>query len=131
MLRFEVEDHTGTTIFVALDREIQILVRVTAAELIGTSEGNAKEAIMSGFSQILHKVVDFQINLNSFNMKQKVPTSFTVTRLNSNTMPAYSGSGNISFAFVKVEGDSSTVNDPPAKKAKFDETIQMDDNENN
>ncbi|KAI3843584.1 hypothetical protein MKX03_022409 [Papaver bracteatum] len=130
MLRFKVEDHTGTTVFVALDSEIQKLVRVTAAELIGTSEDNAKEAIMTGFSQILHKAVDFQITLNSFNMKQKVPTSFTVTRLNTNTMLAHSGSGNISFASVKVEGNSSTV-DPLAKKARFEVTIQMDDTETN
>ncbi|KAI3909560.1 hypothetical protein MKW98_013977, partial [Papaver atlanticum] len=59
MLRFEVEYHTGTTVFVALDSEIQNLVCLTVAELIGTSEDNAKETIMSGFSQILHKVVDF------------------------------------------------------------------------
>ncbi|KAI3987937.1 hypothetical protein MKX01_021051, partial [Papaver californicum] len=37
MLRFEVEEHIGTTIFVALDSEAQKLVRQTAAELIGYS----------------------------------------------------------------------------------------------
>ncbi|KAI3917470.1 hypothetical protein MKW92_039359 [Papaver armeniacum] len=53
MLRFEVEDLTGTTVFAALDSEVQKLVRHAASELIGTSE-------------ILHKAVDFQITLNSF-----------------------------------------------------------------
>ncbi|XP_026417625.1 replication protein A 70 kDa DNA-binding subunit C-like isoform X2 [Papaver somniferum] len=38
MVRFEVEDHTGTTVFVALDSEVQKMVRSTAAELIGASE---------------------------------------------------------------------------------------------
>ncbi|KAI3970034.1 hypothetical protein MKW92_007346 [Papaver armeniacum] len=38
MVRFEVEDHTGTTVFVALDSEVQKLVLSTAAELIGASE---------------------------------------------------------------------------------------------
>ncbi|RZC88516.1 hypothetical protein C5167_016375 [Papaver somniferum] len=32
---------------------------------------------MSGFSQILNNVVDFLITLKSFNMKQKVATSYT------------------------------------------------------
>ncbi|KAI3885047.1 hypothetical protein MKW98_002439 [Papaver atlanticum] len=116
MLRFEVEDHNGTIVFVALDSEVQKLVRHTASELIGTSEDNAKEAVMSGFSHILHKAVDFQITLNSFNMKQKVPTSFTVTRLNTNTMTAHSVTGKGGFASVKVEGISSTVDDPPQRK---------------
>ncbi|RZC73324.1 hypothetical protein C5167_048805 [Papaver somniferum] len=40
MLRFEVKDHIGTTIFVALDNEIQKLVHQTEDEFnpeIGTS----------------------------------------------------------------------------------------------
>ncbi|RZC87225.1 hypothetical protein C5167_007857 [Papaver somniferum] len=32
---------------------------------------------MSGFSQILNNVVDFLITLKSFNMKQKVATSYS------------------------------------------------------
>ncbi|KAI3898738.1 hypothetical protein MKW98_000851 [Papaver atlanticum] len=131
MLRFKVEDHTGTTVFVALDSEIQKLVRLTAAELIGTYEDNAKETIMYGFSQILLKDVDLQITLNSFKMKQKVRTSFTITRLNTNTMPAHSGFGKGSFASVKMEGNSSNVDDLLAKKARLNETIQMDDTEAN
>ncbi|KAI3880335.1 hypothetical protein MKX03_011068 [Papaver bracteatum] len=59
MVRFEVEDHTGTLLFVSLD-----------------SEDNAKSAIISGFSQILQQAVDFQITINSFNMKKKyLPSS--------------------------------------------------------
>ncbi|KAI3979727.1 hypothetical protein MKX01_013822, partial [Papaver californicum] len=42
---------------------------------------DAKAAVMFGFSQILHQVVDFQIILNSYNMKQRVQSSFTVTRI--------------------------------------------------
>ncbi|KAI3985997.1 hypothetical protein MKX01_039079 [Papaver californicum] len=38
ILRFEVEDHTGTTVFVALDSEVQKLVCQAAAKLIGASE---------------------------------------------------------------------------------------------
>ncbi|KAI3890782.1 hypothetical protein MKX03_028764 [Papaver bracteatum] len=82
MVRFEVEDHTGSTVFVALDSEVQNLVRQTAAELIGETEDNAKSAVISGLSKILQQAVYFQITLNSFNMKQKTPTSFTVTRVN-------------------------------------------------
>ncbi|RZC71010.1 hypothetical protein C5167_034183 [Papaver somniferum] len=41
----------------------------------------AKAAVVSGFPQILHQAVDFRITLNSFNMKQNIPTSFTVPRI--------------------------------------------------
>ncbi|KAI3942422.1 hypothetical protein MKW98_013074 [Papaver atlanticum] len=123
MVRFEVEDHTGTTIFVALDSEVQKLVRSTAVELIGASEDSAKSAVISGFSQILQQAVDFQITLNSFNMKQKIPTSFTVTRINSSTLP-----GKGIFATVKVEGNSNTVDGPHTKKPRLDETMEMEDN---
>ncbi|KAI3938199.1 hypothetical protein MKW92_000755 [Papaver armeniacum] len=40
MVRFEVEDHTGTKVFVALDSEVQKLVHATAAELTEASEVN-------------------------------------------------------------------------------------------
>ncbi|XP_026394047.1 probable replication factor A 73 kDa subunit [Papaver somniferum] len=39
MVRFEVEDHTGTTVFVALDSEVQKLVRSTATELTRSVRG--------------------------------------------------------------------------------------------
>ncbi|KAI3955253.1 hypothetical protein MKW98_020886 [Papaver atlanticum] len=79
MVRFEVEDHTGSTVF---DSEVQNFVRQTAAELIGATEDNAKSGVISGLSKILQQAVDFQITLNSFNMKRKTPTSLTVTRVN-------------------------------------------------
>ncbi|KAI3856448.1 hypothetical protein MKW98_008900 [Papaver atlanticum] len=123
MVRFEVEDHTGTTVFVALDSEVQKLVRATAAELTGASEDNAKSAVISGFSQILQRAVDFQITIHSFNMKQKTPTSFTVTRINFTNQP-----GQGFYATVKVEGDSNTVDGPHTKKPRLDETTGMEDN---
>ncbi|KAI3963221.1 hypothetical protein MKX01_030351 [Papaver californicum] len=73
MIRFEVEDHTGSTVFFALDSEIHKLVKQTSTKLIGTSEETTMVTLMSGFSQILHKAMDFQITPNSFNMKQKIP----------------------------------------------------------
>ncbi|XP_026412820.1 uncharacterized protein LOC113308570 [Papaver somniferum] len=88
----------------SLDSEVHKLVRSTAAELIGASEDNAKSAVISGFLQILQQAVDFQITINSFNMKHKIPISFTVTRINS---PALLGKG--VFATVKVEGVTDIV----------------------
>ncbi|RZC44695.1 hypothetical protein C5167_037642 [Papaver somniferum] len=88
MVRFEVEDHTGTTVFVALECEVQKMACSIATELIGASEDNAKSAVISGFSHILQQAVDFQITINSFNMKQKTPSSFTVTRINLTHQPA-------------------------------------------
>ncbi|KAI3969926.1 hypothetical protein MKX01_038394, partial [Papaver californicum] len=38
MFHFEVDDRTGTTIFIAPDSEVQKLVRQTEAELITASE---------------------------------------------------------------------------------------------
>ncbi|KAI3946882.1 hypothetical protein MKW98_003445 [Papaver atlanticum] len=46
------------------------------------AEENAKAAMISGFSQVLYQAADFQITLNSFNMKQEVATCFTVPRIN-------------------------------------------------
>ncbi|KAI3905916.1 hypothetical protein MKW98_030491 [Papaver atlanticum] len=37
VLRFEMEDNTGSTVFVTMDREVQKLVRHTASALIGGS----------------------------------------------------------------------------------------------
>ncbi|KAI3939452.1 hypothetical protein MKW98_022320 [Papaver atlanticum] len=37
-LRFEVEDHAGATVFVALDSQVQKLVRQKAVELIGATK---------------------------------------------------------------------------------------------
>ncbi|KAI3830564.1 hypothetical protein MKX03_029216 [Papaver bracteatum] len=125
MVRFEVEDHTGTTLFVALDSEVQKLVRSTATELTGASEHNAKSAIISGFSQILQQAVDFQITINSINMKQKIPSSFTVTRIHSPTLP-----GKGVFATVKVKADSDTVDVPQTKKPRLDETTRVEDIKN-
>ncbi|KAI3975925.1 hypothetical protein MKX01_016608 [Papaver californicum] len=113
MIRFEVEDHTGSTAFAALDSEIQKFVRQTAAELTGATGHSAKATLMSGFSQILHEVVDFQITLNSFNMKQKVPIIFTVTSIYSHALPVHSGSPDGLLATVKVEGNSKTDDLPP------------------
>ncbi|KAI3856647.1 hypothetical protein MKW92_028229 [Papaver armeniacum] len=42
----------------------------------------AKIMLVWSFVFILQRVVDFQITINYFNMKQKAPTSFTVTRIN-------------------------------------------------
>ncbi|KAI3849018.1 hypothetical protein MKX03_011461, partial [Papaver bracteatum] len=65
---------TLAPVFVALDSEVQKM-------------DNKKSAVTSGFSQILQQAVDFQITINFFNMKQKIPTSFTVTRINSPALP--------------------------------------------
>ncbi|KAI3936960.1 hypothetical protein MKX01_015175, partial [Papaver californicum] len=40
-------------------------------------------AVISGFSEILHQAVDFQITPSSFNMKKKVLTNFTVSSFKS------------------------------------------------
>ncbi|KAI3996047.1 hypothetical protein MKX01_027489, partial [Papaver californicum] len=76
-------------------------------------QDNAKEAVSSGFSQILHQAVDFHITRNSFNMKQKVPTSFSVTGVDLHAVYVQSGSNKGIFATVKVEGNSDTVEERP------------------
>ncbi|KAI3881266.1 hypothetical protein MKW92_021413 [Papaver armeniacum] len=93
-------------VFVALDSEVQKLVCSTVAELIGASK-------------ILQQAVDFQITLDSFNMKQKIPSRFTVTRINS--------PGKGVFGTVKVEGNSNTADGPHAKKPRLEETTEIED----
>ncbi|MCL7048510.1 hypothetical protein MKW94_024607, partial [Papaver nudicaule] len=75
LVRFEVRDHTDNTIFVALDGEVQKLVPSNR------NRENVKELVMTGFSQLLNQSMDYKVRINSFNMKQKSPTSFTVTRM--------------------------------------------------
>ncbi|KAI3991382.1 hypothetical protein MKX01_034701 [Papaver californicum] len=48
MVRFEVEDPSGSAVFEALDSEVQKLVRHTAAELTGTSENHRTPLMASG-----------------------------------------------------------------------------------
>ncbi|MCL7047489.1 hypothetical protein MKW94_011407, partial [Papaver nudicaule] len=50
LVRFEVQDHTDTAIFVALDSEVQNLE-------------NAKELVMTEFSQLLNKAMDYQVTI--------------------------------------------------------------------
>ncbi|KAI3858273.1 hypothetical protein MKW98_021693, partial [Papaver atlanticum] len=52
LLRFEIEDNTGSAVFLALGSEVQKLAI-------------AKKAMISGFSQILNNDMDFQITLDS------------------------------------------------------------------
>ncbi|KAI3931385.1 hypothetical protein MKX01_040302, partial [Papaver californicum] len=91
----------------------------TATELLGTSEETAKAALISGYSQILHKSVDFQITLSSFNRKQKAPTSFTVTIVHSSPIDGV-------HTTVKVEANSENADLPPTKKARIDEIIETE-----
>ncbi|KAI3865145.1 hypothetical protein MKX03_029232 [Papaver bracteatum] len=65
-----MEDQTSTTVFVVMG-----------------SEENAKAAMIYGFSQVLYQAADFQITLNSFNMKQEVTTCFTIPRINPILFP--------------------------------------------
>ncbi|KAI3983977.1 hypothetical protein MKX01_035104 [Papaver californicum] len=98
MVRFEVEDPTGSTVF-----------------------EKATTAVLSGYSHILHRHLDLQITLNSYNTTQKVVTSFTVTRIDLNKVPPKPGANKGISTTIKVERNSDTTDEPPAKKAHIDE----------
>ncbi|RZC67111.1 hypothetical protein C5167_010791 [Papaver somniferum] len=78
-LEMEVQDSTGTTSFVAFDREVENLVLAapaTAMSKIEQGDHPAKE-----FETLyLHHQLEFQIKLTEFNMKQQVKT-FTAQKM--------------------------------------------------
>ncbi|KAI3964617.1 hypothetical protein MKX01_020434, partial [Papaver californicum] len=81
MVRFEIEDRTKCTVFIALDAEVQRLVGKIAAQLIGTPEKTVTVTVLSGFSKVLKRPLNFQIALRPFHRIHRVATDFAVTRI--------------------------------------------------
>ncbi|RZC88923.1 hypothetical protein C5167_030617 [Papaver somniferum] len=124
--RFEVKEHTGTTVVAMIVRFRNWSVK-RQAELIEAAEENAKAATVFGFSQVLYQATNSQITLNSFNMKPKVSNQFhrppALTPYFA-ALPVHSGSNKGIFAYMEVEDNSDDTDDGPAtKKARVDDTI--------
>ncbi|KAI3948078.1 hypothetical protein MKX01_014677, partial [Papaver californicum] len=86
MVRFQVEDLIGCTVFIALDSEVKRLVCQSATELLRTPEEYATASVLSGFSQVLNRPLNFQIALRPFHQIKKVATNFAVTCIYPNTI---------------------------------------------
>ncbi|XP_026442598.1 replication protein A 70 kDa DNA-binding subunit A-like [Papaver somniferum] len=59
MLRFEVQEHTNSTIFVALDSEVQKIVKAPASEVLMMGEVEGKARVMASFNALLGVEKDY------------------------------------------------------------------------
>ncbi|KAI3942379.1 hypothetical protein MKW92_020343 [Papaver armeniacum] len=80
-IEYAVEDPTGSTMFVALDNEVQNLLQVTASDLYPLGDEKSLAAVVTGFKKIIGKSMDFHITLTKFNMQKLNIPSFTFTKI--------------------------------------------------
>ncbi|KAI3967903.1 hypothetical protein MKX01_027086, partial [Papaver californicum] len=81
MLRFEVQDPTSSTFFVALDSEVQKIVQTAKSDIIMLREAEGKAWVVASFDGLLGVEKDYQITITSFNTKWKTSSIFTVSKL--------------------------------------------------